>query len=318
MPRIRTWHVLVLGILGLLAQSQIGTVTAEDESDVDTDPTLELGEPFWDWKDGQTLEAAINEAFTTGADRIQAAGGGGGGGHGGGGAGGGGHGGAGGGSRGGRGGGAGAGGHSAGGAGRSGGGGAGGGGRGGGGGGGAGGGGGGGGAGGGGRGGGGGYPGTNNPGGSNDDHNRGPRPTSGAGWYGNPKGYWDGPGGRWGFGGWVGGNGGYYNGRTTQWWRGYNADPYGGYWKAGRYWWPYAPGRWGWWSGGCWSCGSFVYLVGDKYYSCPPCTFYNGYACVAINQFQSYSGQCNPSVGDCPVCQYFSPTYGTCIQGDYC
>lgn len=28
-----------------------------------------------------------------------------------------------------------------------------------------------------------------------------------------------------------------------------------------------------------------------------------------------FSGE---QVGDCAVCEYFSPTYGSCIRGDYC
>lgn len=45
------------------------------------------------------------------------------------------------------------------------------------------------------------------------------------------------------------------------------------------------------------SCaGAYVYPYDNTYYTCPACTFYNGYQCVEINQYQDYQGGCDPTV----------------------
>eukprot|EP00884_Botryococcus_braunii_P022186 jgi/Botrbrau1/8651/Bobra.0087s0006.1 len=147
-----------------------------------------------------------------------------------------------------------------------------------------------------------------------------PRPGAGVGWAGNRNPAWAGPGGRWGFGGWVGASGGFFVGRTWGWWRTQVADPFGAWWIRGRYWWPCSPTIWGWWSGGCFSCGVYVYTINNQEFSCPPCTFYNATTdtCGPVTDFQGYQGECNPDIGDCPVCQYFNPDAGECVQGDTC
>ena len=108
--------------------------------------------------------------------------------------------------------------------------------------------------------------------------------------------------------------------RPTNFWYGGWTDPFGCVWRNGLYIASITVNSialFGWWSGGCCGCGQYYYNEGNSY--CGPCTFWNGYQCVGMDQWPGWNGQGGQCYNDnCQPCYYFDPSYGYCIQAPQC